>query len=155
MPKSKIQGYLLDTSVISVFAPGRPALPPEIAQFFRGTADRLYLSAITVQEIQKGAMKLRPDSDNKSKKATALSQWLDSLIEQFSDRILPVDSAVARVAGVVEASATAKGQNPGLADILIASTAKAHGLELLTANLKHFEPLGVPVSNPFECILGG
>lgn len=150
MPKSKIQGFLLDTSVISHFAPGRPPLSSEIADFFRENGDKLYLSAITVQEIQKGAMKLRLDSRDKSKKATALSHWLDTLIDQFSDRILPIDSAVARVAGVIEATATARGRNPGFADILIASTAKANDLVLLTANLKHFEPLDIDVANPFE-----
>lgn len=151
---STIKGYLLDTSVISVLAPGRPPLSPEIADFFRGTADRLYVSAITIQEIQKGAMKLRLDSDNKSKKASALSSWLDSLIEQFSDRILPIDSAVARVAGVIEATATAKGRNPGYADVLIASTAKANGLILLTVNMKHFEPLDIDALNPFDASVG-
>lgn len=150
MPKTTIKGYLLDTSVISTFAPGRPPLPAETAKFFQENGDKLFLSAITIQEIQKGAMKLRLDSDNKSKKATALSNWLDTLIEQFSDRILPIDSAVARVAGVIEATATARGRNPGFADILIASTAKANDLELLTANLKHFEPLDIDVANPFE-----
>lgn len=149
MKSVESKGFLLDTSVISHFAPGRPPLPAEIAQFFQENGDKLYLSAITVQEIQKGAMKLRLDSQNKSKKATTLSQWLDTLIEQFSDRILPIDSAVARVAGVIEATATAKGRNPGFADVLIASTAKANDLELLTANLKHFEPLDIIASNPF------
>lgn len=144
------KGYLLDTSVISAFAPGRPPLSAEIAEFFHQNADKLFLSAITVQEIQKGAMKLRLDSRDKSKKATALSHWLDSLIDQFSDRILPIDSVVARVAGVIEATATAKGRNPGFADVLIASTAKANDLVLLTANMKHFEPLDIDVANPFE-----
>lgn len=147
---NKTKGYLLDTSVISAFAPGRPPLPVEIAEFFHENADKLFLSAITVQEIQKGAMKLRLDSRDKSKKATVLSHWLDSLIEQFSDRILPIDSAVARVAGVIDATATAKGRNPGFADVLIASTAKANDLVLLTANMKHFEPLDIDAANPFE-----
>ncbi len=151
----KLKGYLLDTSVISAFAPGRAALPAEIANFFRDNADKLFLCAITVQEIQKGAMKLRLDSDNKSKKATALSHWLDSLIKQFSDRVLPIDAAVGRLAGVIEATATAKGRNPGFADVLIASTAKANGLILLTANLKHFEPLDIDAFNPFDSSVGG
>lgn len=100
-------------------------------------------------------MKLRLDSDNKSKKATALSHWLDSLIEQFSDRILPVDAAVGRLAGVIEASATAKGRNPGFADVLIAATAKANDLILLMVNLKHFEPLDIDAFNPFDNSCGG
>lgn len=105
-----------------------------------------------MQEIQKGAVKLRLDSDNKSKKATALSNWLDSLIEKFDDKILPVDAAVARVAGVVEATATAKGRNPGFADVLIASTAKAYDLVLLTANMKHFEPLDIELEKSVRII---
>lgn len=150
MQNNKKQGYLLDTSVISAFAPGRPALSSEIADFFIQNSDKLFLSAVTIQEIQKGAMKLRLDSNNKSKKATALSGWLDSLIEQFDEKILPVNSAVARVAGVIEATASAKGRNPGFADVLIASTAKAHDLVLLTANMKHFEPLDIKLGNPFD-----
>lgn len=147
---NKLKGYLLDTSVISAFAPGRTALTAEVTSFFKENADILFLCAVTIQEIQKGAMKLRLDSDNKSKKATALSRWLDSLIEQFSDRILPIDAAVGRLAGVIEASATAKGRNPGFADVLIAATAKANDLILLTANLKHFEPLDIEAFNPFD-----
>lgn len=152
---NKRKGYLLDTSVISAFALGRTALPAEVTRFFKENADKLFLCAVTIQEIQKGAMKLRRDSDNKSKKATALSNWLDSLIEQFSDRILPLGAAVGRLAGVIEASATAKGRNPGFAGVLIASTAKANDLILLTANLKHFEPLDIDAFNPFDNSAGG
>lgn len=43
----------------------------------------------------------------------------------------------------------ARGQNVGLADILIAATAQTHGLTVVTANIRDFEPLGVDCLAPF------
>jgi len=44
----------------------------------------------------------------------------------------------------------ARAHDPGFEDIAIAATAAAHGLTVLTANERHFEPLGVPFANPFK-----
>lgn len=150
MPEIKLNGYLLDTSVNSAFAPGRPPLSPEMASWFKDNADSLYLSAMTVQEIQKGASKLTLANRGGSRRASDLLEWLEKLLTEFGEKVLPIDSHVARVAGVLEAEATSIGRNPGLADILIAATAKAHDLELLTVNLKHFAPLELVCRNPFE-----
>lgn len=65
----------------------------------------------------------------------------------YRDRILPFDLACAAEAGRLLDFARAF--DPGYEDIAIAATAKVHGLTLLTANVRHFEPLGVPVINPF------
>ena len=46
--------------------------------------------------------------------------------------------------------ARGQGQAPGFADIIIAATASRHQLTILTRNMRHFEPLGVPALNPFE-----
>ncbi len=142
MSEIKLNGYLLDTSVISAFAPGRPPLSPEMASWFKDNADSLYLSAMTVQEIQKGASKLTLANRGESRRASDLVEWLEKLLTEFGEKVLPIDSHVARVASI--------GRNPGLADVLIAATAKAHDLELLTVNLKHFAPLDVGCWNPFE-----
>jgi predicted nucleic acid-binding protein len=48
--------------------------------------------------------------------------------------------------------ARGQGQAPGLADIIIAATARQHGLTILSRNLKHFEPLGVRVLDPFAAL---
>jgi hypothetical protein len=52
-------GYLLDTSVLSMLAPGKPALTSELIAWLRDHADDLYLSAVTVIEIEQGICKLR------------------------------------------------------------------------------------------------
>lgn len=150
MQESDLKGYLVDTSIISAFAPGRPSLPQNLADWFRDHADQLYLSVITVEEIQKGASKLIIANHGISARANGLLIWLERLLEIYGDRVLPVDSEVARYAGVFEAEATAKGRHPGFADVLIAATAKAHELVLLTANMKHFEPLDCICRNPLD-----
>lgn len=85
-------------------------------------------------------------------RADRLELWLETLIDQFRDRVLPITERIGRMAGDMEDGMIARGRNPGLADILIASTAAAHRLTILTANVRHFDSLGVPYLNPFEDI---
>ncbi len=56
---------------------------------------------------------------------------------------LPIDAAVSALSGKLEAEAIAAGHCPGMADALIAGTAKAHDLTVVTLNLRHFEPFGI------------
>lgn len=147
-------GYLLDTSVLSAFAPERRPASPEFSDWIaaQGEAQTLYLSSITVAEVEKGIQKLLRSGG--VARAERLTHWLNSLLSVFGDRILAVDAHVARVAGAIEDMAVANGRHPGLADVLIAATAKLHHLHLLTANSRHFEPLGIKHSNPFEKLPG-
>jgi len=70
----------------------------------------------------------------------------------YGERILPLDTEVGKIAGVLAVHARAIGRDPGLSDILIAATARAHGHGLATENTKHFERLnlGIQLLNPFE-----
>jgi predicted nucleic acid-binding protein len=68
----------------------------------------------------------------------------------YGSRILPFDGAAATAAGRLLDKARSISQSPGWADIAIAGTAKAHGLTVLTRNLKHFEPLGIACLDPFK-----
>ena len=47
-------------------------------------------------------------------------------------------------------TAVAKGNHPGVPDLLIAATAKVRDLNLLTRNGRHFEPLGIKWQDPFD-----
>lgn len=67
----------------------------------------------------------------------------------YGDQVLPFDVAAARVAGQLGDWAQASGASCGFADIAIAATAASRGLTVLTRNLRHFEPLGVAVVDPF------
>jgi predicted nucleic acid-binding protein len=149
-----LSGYLLDTSVLSVFAPDRAALSAAFQAWlsYNGRRQTWYIPAIAAAEVQKGVAKLRRAGG--LQRAERLERWLDSLLAEFDERVLPVDSAVARRAGEMEDMAIALGRNPGLPDILIAATALEHDLTILTANNRHFDVLKVANLNPFEAESG-
>lgn len=136
-------GYLVDTSILSVFGPGRPPVPHAVGRWMdrQGTAQTLFVPAIAIAEIERGIARLYRSGG--VARAAELTQWLDGLLERFAGNILTIDEAVARRAGRIDDAATAAGRHPGLADVLIAATAAEHRLTILTANVRHFEPLGV------------
>lgn len=142
--------YLLDTSVLSLLAPGRSAVRPELADWLHRHTGDLYLSAVTIAEIEQGICKLRRTGG--VERADRLTDWLDALLATSSDRILPFDGRVGREAGTLSDHALAVGRHPGFADIAIAATASTHGLVLLTRNGRHFEPLGVTVIDPVAAL---
>lgn len=104
------------------------------------------MPALAVQEIRKGIRKL--DRAGGHERAARLLVWLGGIVESYGERVLAIDATVALAAGILEDEAVEAGRSPGLTDILIAATAKAHGLLVLTANERHFQALGVAVRNP-------
>ena len=76
--------------------------------------------------------------------AGTLAAWLDSVLALYGERILPVDVSTARRWGRLCA---ALGGHEGV-DLLIAATALERGLTVVTRNVRHFKPTGVPVVNP-------
>ena len=110
----------------------------------------LYLSVITVAEIEDGIAKAR--REGAYRKADRLAAWLDTLLHLYSARILTLDITTARVLGVMADLARGSGQSPGFADLAIAATAQNHDLTLLTRNIRHFRGLGVRLNNPFEAL---
>jgi hypothetical protein len=75
---------------------------------------------------------------------------LDAVLHLYGDRILAFDTSAARLAGELSDRARGQGHAPGFADIIIAATARQHTLTILSRNVRHFEPLGVPVRDPFR-----
>jgi predicted nucleic acid-binding protein len=142
-----VTGYLIDASVISAFAPDRPAVPADVRGWMIARSGSLHMATMTFLEIAQGARKLA--RAGASGRAEALTTWLDALAAQYGRRILGLDARLARVAGDLANAAIASGRHPGLADVVIAATAKGHSLTLLTRNLRHFEPLGVAAFDPF------
>jgi predicted nucleic acid-binding protein len=142
--------YLFDTSVLSALAPDRPAVSTEFQHWVakKGEAGELFISTVVVVELQKGLANLK--RKGALAKAARLEAWLEILLGEFENRALPLTTEIARDAGSLEDLANSKGRNPGLADILIASTARIHGLKVLTANVRHFAPLGVAHANPLS-----
>lgn len=101
---------------------------------------------MTVAEIEKGMRSLYRRGG--VERADRLNRWLTALTENFGPNILPMDVVIARMAGALDDEAASRGHRPGLADIIIAATAKATDLTVVTANLRHFEPLDVRVDLP-------
>ena len=133
--------FLLDTDVLSALR--RRERNPDTVLWLEAqrTAD-LYLSVVTVGEIERG---ITQQQRRNPSFAQELALWLDRMLGWYGDRILFVDTATARRWGQLSATLGYEG-----ADLLIAATALEHGLTVVTRNVRHFEPTGVPVINPFE-----
>jgi len=144
-------GYLLDTSVVSVLAPGREAyVPTPLGEWLQAHHQALYLPCIAIAEMAQGIGKLRRAGG--TERADRLERWLDGLLARYADRILLLDAQAARLAGQMSDAAIAKGCHPGFADVAIAALAQHAGLLLLTCNLKHFQPLGVACADPLVAL---
>ena len=138
--------YLVDTNVISAVAPNRPA-SSALVEWMDAQSASLFLSVVTIAEVEDGIAKLR--RERAMRRSRDLTQWLEALLHLYGDRVLTVDTLTARIAGQLSDRARGQGHAPGFADIIIAATARQHGLTILSRNARHFAPLGVPVLDPF------
>lgn len=139
--------YLVDTNVISAISPNRRASAALVA-WMDAQSSSLFLSVVTIAEVEDGIAKLR--REKATRRSKDLAQWLDAVLHLYGDRILAFDIAAARLAGEISDRARGQGHSPGFADIIIAATARQHGLTILSRNVRHFGPLGVPVLDPFS-----
>lgn len=139
--------YLLDTNIVSADAPAKRRVGPEaFAVWAHERSESLYLSTVTIAEIE--ADIARAVRIGAATKAERLRRWLAALEHFYTERILPFGVDEARQAGTILARARA--HDPGFEDIAIAATAAVRGFTVLTANERHFAPLGVPYVNPLK-----
>ncbi len=113
-------------------------------------SERLYLSVVTVAEVEDGIAKAR--REGASRKADQLAEWLETLLHLYSARIMPLDIPTARALGGLSDRARGSGHAPGFADLAIAATAQVRSHVVLTRNLRHFRALDVPAHDPFESL---
>ena len=111
---------------------------------------RLFLPTIAIAEMTSGIAKLR--RTGRATDAEALDEWMASILHMYLPRILPLDAAASHTTGLLMDQARARGQAPGFADLAIAGIAAARGLTVLTRNLRHFAPLGVPACDPYAAL---
>ena len=132
--------YLLDTNVVSALR--RPERHPGPLQWLEAQrASDVHLSVVTLAELERGIarqFRLNPDF------ARDLAQWAERILAWFEDRVILVNEATARRWGRISAEL-----GHDSADLIITATALEHGLTVVTRNVRHFEPTGVPVFNPF------
>jgi len=106
------------------------------------TTSELYLSVVTIGEVQRGIA--RQETTNPAF-AGQLAAWLERLLVLYADRILPIDTSVARRWGRLSAAI-----GHSNADIWIAATALQHGLTVATRNQRDYLPTGVSLIDPFS-----
>ena len=132
--------FLLDTNVVSELRKPRPhgAVLSWISEL---QADQIYLSAVTIGELQTGVQLTRRQNPEK---ADEIERWVDQLAE--SSQVLPMDAPCFR-----EWARLMNGKTEHLLeDAMIAATARIHNLTVATRNEKDFKPLGVRVLDPFK-----
>jgi toxin FitB len=140
--------YLVDTDVVSVTAPTKAVTRAALTQWMDSHSTVLFLSAVTIAEIADGIAKARREGARR--KAADLSDWLQTVLHLYSDRVLAFDASTAEVAGALSDLARGRGHAPGFADVAIAATARHHGLTMLSRNARHFAAMDIAVVDPFE-----
>ncbi|MGH9616769.1 MAG: type II toxin-antitoxin system VapC family toxin [Acidobacteriaceae bacterium] len=135
--------YLLDTNVVSELRKAKKADRHVRAWARTVPATSLYLSAISVLELETGILLIeRRDR----KQGAMLRHWMEShVLPTFAGRILAIDAAVAQRCAALHVPDPRSDR-----DALIAATALVHSMTVVTRNVGDFEPTGVSVLNPWQ-----
>jgi predicted nucleic acid-binding protein len=144
-----VSGFLLDTNCISELV--RPRPDRRVLEWLDDAdEDVLFLSVLTLGEIRRGVAGLP-----QGKRRAQLESWLQTeLPTRFSQRILPVDAAVADRWGPLTADAKRRGRTLSSVDAWIAATALHHNLTLVSRNVSNFAETPLPVLNLWDHLIG-
>jgi toxin FitB len=137
--------FLLDTHVISELRKARSGkADPNVTAWVRPIPPTsFFLSVIVIQELEIGTLLAERRDQSKGAK---LREWLNEyVLPSFSERILPIDAAVARRSAALHSP-----DSRPIRDALIAATALTHGMTVVTRNFADFESTGVQILNPWR-----
>jgi len=136
--------YLVDTCVISELV--KPRANARVVRWLRArTEATLFLSVLTLGEVQKGVEKLV-----KGRRRAAIEQWLDEdLHARFEGRVLDVTVEVARLWGKIQGRTEREGRIVPAIDALIAATAMTHEMTVVTRNESDIARAGAHVFDPW------
>ena len=137
-----MSGYLLDTNVVSELAKENPN--EAVLRYLDSQID-LWLSAIVVEELELG-VQLLPEG----RRRNDLRGWLSKILADFEDRIATIGRREAEWAAVFQAQAHLNGRSLELGDALIAGTAIANRMTIVTRNVKDFGGLDLAILNPWD-----
>ncbi|WP_341761825.1 type II toxin-antitoxin system VapC family toxin [Candidatus Tisiphia endosymbiont of Thecophora atra] len=133
--------YLLDTNILSEFRKKSPN-SQVISWLYQVPIESLYISYLTIGEIQKGIAKKRQTDLIAS---LSLERWQDILIKKYTARTIGIDNNVCKCWGELLAI-----DSTNQVDSLIAAQAIVHDMVLVTRSTKHFTKFAVKLLNPFE-----
>ncbi len=136
-----MSGFLLDTNVVSEMRKGTRADLYLRRWFSDHTDAELWLSVLVVGELRRGIELIRRRDESA---ATALQAWLESMLRDFSDRVLPVTIAISQRWALISVPDPVP-----VVDGLLAATAIEHGLALVTRNTGDVMRTGVEHVDPF------
>lgn len=136
--------FLIDTNVVSELT--RPVPDSNVVVFLDAEPD-IWLSTVVLHELEYG-LGILPAG----KRRNELSSTIANLVAEYSDRIIPLESAEAQAAAELRVSAKNSGKVLHLGDALIAGTAKIHALTIATRNVADFDGLGLLLANPWDAI---
>ena len=140
-----MKGWLLDTNVVSETVRPRPE-PRVLAWLGDRPQDRTFISILTLAELEQGIETL-PVGDPRRDR---LRRFANRIEAEFVGRILHLDDAIVRLAGRISGRYQARygGKAPTI-DAMLAATAELHQLSVATRNVRHLQPLGAVVFNPW------
>lgn len=142
--------FILDTNVVSELRKAHTGkIDPNVSAWAESVdASRLYLSSVTVMELELGILSVeRRDAVQ----GAVLRTWFEQhVLPEFSGRVLPVDTAVALRCARLHVP-----DKRGERDALIAATALVHGMSVVTRNVSDFMPTGVQIINPWTPVTAG
>lgn len=136
--------YLLDTCIVSEASKRKPN-ERVIAWLASMSFDDLYLSVVTLGEIENGIYRL----DEASALRHRLSIWLDEIRRAYSGRIVSFDEETSLLWGRKTGENAHAGRTMPTADSQIAASALFHGMILVTRNVEDMSGIGVQIFNPF------
>ena len=137
--------YLLDTNVVSELRKVRLGKADANVAAWADSVDaaELFVSAITIMELELGVLSIEHKD---AAQGAVLRAWMERhVLPEFAERTLPVDTAVAQRCARLHVP-----DGRGERDALIAATALAHGMAMVTRNVADFEPTGVAIVDPWQ-----
>ena len=139
---------LLDTNLVSEFTRARP--DPSVQRWLNQRFSECAISSVSVLELLGGAAAMRDRA-----RGEAIASTIGRVLRRFGSRVYAFDLAcaqeAARLVGVARAAGLGMHQLSGkLADIQLAGTASAYGLQFATRNIRDFQGLGLDLVDPWS-----